>query len=125
MKHNSNASNDGQDVHSDDGGETSVNLHVQINRVFEDYDDVAGGEIYKFRTPKKRDGMAHLAATTPRTPNTPKMSKVLKTPTSDFKSLSLNTPKSGRGGRGGDEINAQSLKTPSQTRQRLRQGTYS
>lgn len=42
--------------------------------------DVDGGDLFAFRTPKKRDGMMKLAENTP------------KTPTTQLKSMSLNTP---------------------------------
>lgn len=125
VKRNDNNDESDNEFFEDNDDEPSFSLHDQMNRILEDYGDVAGSEIYKFRTPKKRDAMANLAANTPKTPKTPKTKKTpktIKTPVSDLKLLSLSTPKRNRNCRNNVEVDTQSLKTPKQTRQKIKQG---
>lgn len=68
--------------------------------------DVEGGNMFQFRTPKKRDGMRKLAENTPKTPTTLLKSMSMKTPnktdspSASLKALSLHnspsTPKTPR-----------------------------
>lgn len=71
--------------------------------LFIENEDVEGGALYSFKTPKKKDSMALLAQQhtpktphrgTPKTPKTPRLSEVMKTPTSRPSALTLaKTPK--------------------------------
>lgn len=56
-------------------------LHDRPATLFDDDRDVEGNKMFSFRTPKKRHGMALLAANTP------------KTPSADMKALTLNSPR--------------------------------
>lgn len=77
--------------------------------------DVAGQNLFSFRTPKKRDGMAQLAALAPKTPQTPKTPKHLQ------KRLeSVGTPKTPKSGLG--RTPAAAAKTPSRLRSILKRG---
>lgn len=86
--------------------------------LFDDGEDMAGGDMYALKTPKKRNGMATLAANTPKTPRTPQILKTPKTPTTALKSLSLCTPKSGKK----TVTEEYAVKTPYHIRQRTKRG---
>lgn len=83
--------------------ETTIEKVEKPTTLFVEDEDVEGGALYSFQTPKKKDSMALLAQQhtpkTPRhngTPKTPKtrLSEVLKTPTSRPSALQLaKTPK--------------------------------
>lgn len=77
--------------------------------LFEMDRDVAGGNMFGFRTPKKRNALATLVANTPKTP---------KTPTSTLRALSLNSPRTPRSNR--KEIAQISTKTPHHERNQLK-----
>lgn len=66
-----------QNVQDDfDDHDEDMEILKKSTILYDQYADVAGQNLFSFRTPKKRDGMALLAATapTPKTPQTPKMS---------------------------------------------------
>lgn len=78
--------------------------HEKPATLFQENQDVAGADLFTFHTPKKRNGMARLAANTPKTP---KLSAAVE-------AMSLNTPKSrGRPSR------AETTKTPHQERLKI------
>lgn len=78
---------------------------------FNDQTDVAGGEIFAFNTPKKRDGMKRLADNTP------------KTPLSLLKSMSLNTPcKTPSSAKKAASRVQHTFKTPSTMRNAIKKG---
>lgn len=74
--------------------------------LFEDNRDVAGRNMYAFRTPKKRNALAALVANTP------------KTPASALRALSLNSPRTPASNR--KEIVQMSTKTPHRERNKLK-----
>lgn len=74
--------------------------------------DVAGHDLFTFRTPKKRDGMAQLAALAPKTPQTP------KTP----KHISRRSEASGRQAPASASSKITAVKTPSRIRTILKNG---
>lgn len=77
--------------------------------------DVAGQNLFSFRTPKKRDGMAQLAALAPKTPQTP------KTPRHVHRNLvPVGTPKTPKGGSESSRI--PTAKTPSRLRSIMKKG---
>lgn len=81
--------------------------------LFIDEMDVDGGQMYGFKTPKKRDGMALMASNTP---------KVQKTPKSQIKSgrnSVSNTPKTP-----GHRKSMASVQTPSHIRSKLKSSMY-
>lgn len=71
--------------------------------------DVAGKNLYGFRTPKKRNALATLVANTPKTP---------KTPASALQALSLNSPRTPKSNR--KELAQLSTKTPHRERDKLK-----
>lgn len=77
--------------------------------LFEDNRDVAGENMYTFRTPKKRNALQTLVAKTPKTPNTP---------VSALQSLSLNSPRTPKSNRKGSTQT--STKTPCRERSKLK-----
>lgn len=74
--------------------------------LFEENKDVAGENMYSFRTPKKRNAMVLLAANTPKTP---------KTPSTILKSLSLDSPRTPKSQR----LKNESTKTPHTIRKKI------
>lgn len=77
--------------------------------LFDVNEDVAGSEIYSFKTPKKRNGMEMLATNTPKTPK-------LSTAIRDLSIASPRTPSSNK-----RTLNIE--KTPHQERDRLKKST--
>lgn len=71
-----------------------IEPNVVVDVVFDDDHDVAGQNLYGFRTPKKRNALETLAASVQRTPQTP------KTPATLLKALALDSPRSSRSGCG-------------------------
>lgn len=67
-----------------------IEPNVVVDVVFDADHDVAGQNMYGFRTPKKRNALETLAASVQRTPQTP------KTPATLLKALALDSPRSSR-----------------------------
>lgn len=95
---------------SDDDDRQQLEELEKPTTLFMENKDVAGGDIFGFRTPKKRNGMALLAANTPKTPKTPKLSSALE-------AMALKTPKNR-----GRTVQADTTKTPHNERARMRKG---
>lgn len=95
-------------------------LHVAHARaLFNDETDVAGNDIYVFRSPKKRDGMQRLAQDTPKTPITALKKMSLDspcTPSTALKNVSLNSPRTSRTPRASLANVQKNLFTPAETR---------
>lgn len=103
---------------SDAGGNAEESMNESIVKslepnaavLFEESRDVAGENMYTFRTPKKRNAMVLKAVNTPKTP---------KTPSTIFKSLSLDSPRTPKSHRA-ERLKAETTKTPHQTRAKIR-----
>lgn len=99
---------------SDSDGSDNIDSHdesidafeCEPTELFEADRDVAGKDLYGFRTPKKRNAMGTLAAKMPRTPITP---------ASALQALSLDSPRTPKSHR-----NVLNAKTPHGQRNKLR-----
>lgn len=106
--------NSSQECKTDSSNSIDENMPEELERapaLFDQNIDVAGENLFTFRTPKKRNGMALLAATTPKTP---------KTPATIFKSLSLNSPRTPKSHHK-ELTTIETTKTPYHTRNKLKQ----
>lgn len=106
--------------HTDEtGGEATMTEQIgRSTMLYDDEADVAGQQMFAFRTPKKRNGMAQLAALAPRTPQTPKTPKRRPTVTADVGPQTPKTPRNGAAAK------ALATKTPSRLRSVLKRGSY-
>lgn len=96
-----------------DGENEVYEMQEKPTTLFTENCDVAGSDMFTFRTPKKRDGMARLAA---QTPKTPKLS-------AGIDAMSLNSPQT-RTPRGKSRaLLAETTKTPHHERAKIRKGT--
>lgn len=90
----------------DDVDDSSFEIDVQPSQaaiLFNENKELAGGEIYAHRTPKKRNGMMNLAVNTP------------KTPLTEMKSMALNSPRTPK-----NHHRLADAKTPHETRSKMR-----
>lgn len=101
----------------DDRMDTSEVVMKKSTILYDQESDVAGQNLFAFRTPKKRDGMAQLAALAPKTPQTPKTPKHVQR-----RLDAVGTPKTPKGA-GASRI--PDAKTPSRLRSILKKGKYS
>lgn len=104
--------NDDSNNHDESFMADESDVQDRPSMLFDHEKDVEGNKMFSFRTPKKRNGMALLAANTPKTPSsgmkglsldsprTPKSRNALrnltKTPSSGMKSLALDSPRTPR-----------------------------
>lgn len=108
------------DNEESDGDEEMVDtsqIAMKKSTILYDQDaDVAGQNLFSFRTPKKRDGMAQLAALAPKTPQTP------KTPKHTQRRIeAVGTPKTPKGS-ANTANRAPPTKTPSRLRSIIKKG---
>lgn len=103
-KRKSNKSNACNDSDSPSDQENAIDNDFTVAPKDFSINDVAGSEIYQFSTPKKSDGMKRKAENTP------------KTPATALSRLSLNSPKTPRTLATTLALRAQSLATPTETR---------
>lgn len=94
----------------DDDGE-AYEPHERPTTLFTE-NDVAGSHLFAFRTPKKRNGMALLAANTPKTP---KLSSAIE-------AMSIQSPQTHTPRDKGRECLADTTKTPHRQRDKVRKG---
>lgn len=100
------------------GGDAAVPERIgRSTMLYDDEADVAGQQMFAFRTPKKRNAMAQLAALAPRTPQTPKTPKRRPTVTAE---AAPQTPKTPRNGAAAKVL---ATKTPSRLRSVLKRGS--
>lgn len=69
-KHKNNKNINNEEGSSDEYETDKDALH-KSKMLYDPHADVAGQNLFLFRTPKKKDAMANLAASTPKTPKTP------------------------------------------------------
>lgn len=106
----------------DDVNEIKSVQTVHSRALFNDEKDVAGIDIYGFRSPKRRDGMQRLAHDTPKTPITALKKMSLDspyTPITALKNVSLNSPRTPQTSRTPAASSARvqkNLFTPAETR---------
>lgn len=102
---------DSSDSENANTRDDSMEAFIPNDACFENDRDVAGENMYAFRTPKKRNALQTLVANTPKTPRTP------KTPATALRALSLNSPRTPKSNR--KESTPLHTKTPHRERTKL------
>lgn len=97
----------------DDGDDEVYEVPEKPTTLFTENRDVAGSDLFTFRTPKKRDGMARLAA---QTPKTPKLSSATA-------AMTINSPQTHTPRGKARERLTETTKTPHRERAKVRKGT--
>lgn len=94
QKHRNNTlRNDSDPSDGDDDYKTDEDAPHKPSMLYDRDADVAGQNLFPFRTPKKKNAMASLAASTPKTPQTPSTPKQSRMMNANMLSRTPKTPK--------------------------------
>lgn len=113
-----NAVSDESDEFVVDGDDEEYEDYKKPDALFDEENDVAGQNLFTFRSPRKRYGMATLAATTPKTPKVPKLTSALQA--LSFNSPQPDTPR----GKGRPPKMTDTTKTPHHIRELTQKGKF-